>query len=608
MADQTSRRRRRDDSDDDEAVNHRAAKRTRSSAKRSMGEASHNFEAHSQAMVEALKDAGGRIQRHIANLPARAVQIDERGQQVLRERQPPKTFNGLLHMLPTATIDDIWTREKEEEFETAFASSPYRRFMRSNASFPANTNHNYWTMWKTIPRLRNCFPTDIIGPKSYLKYEIDVDVGGGEMRPDPRWSSGFCERLTDLALGSPCGANMGLLGLLIRYTVADRLDDRRQMPLDDHHTRDQFFHDLAARVKRENHTRSLRHLHADLRQDWEEAGDFVPWVSDVMCSIEQLNESARSPQPTMPVPGEAFPEYAVQTIDLTRLTKACDQTGDLGYASLDTVEQRAAFIAHGRTKQDPLQHKNREQLNQLRIPLLKDEERFKARRILLSQLRRDNTSSSDSDPGSYAPQRESEQRESEEREFEDPDFLMHEDSEDPDFLTHGDTSEESIAESEVSWGGCSGEGSLRPHTSDDDNDDDDRGLDFVFDDEEEEGEEDHDLDHDHDLGPDHDHPDPNNEDPPITCPQSVSRKRRRAVPCGDQACRYVVQANPRNVLVTMGPWDIMAAAQPLNLLEARLSCAKRPTAAVQNTGNLPQGLAKNMNSMLLDLGRIGRLD
>ncbi len=88
----------------------------------------------------------------------------------------------------------------------------------------------------------------------------------------------------------------------------------------------------------------------------------------------------------MPTPRETFPEYAVQTADLTRLTRACDQTGDLRYANLSIVEQRGAFIAHGQKKLDPLQHKTRDELNMLRIPLLEEEERFKAKRILfLSQ-------------------------------------------------------------------------------------------------------------------------------------------------------------------------------------------------------------------------------
>ncbi|KAI0904521.1 hypothetical protein F4823DRAFT_614631 [Ustulina deusta] len=67
-------------------------------------------------MVEGLKKAAGRIQNHIAQVPDRTVQIDEQGQKVIQERQPPTTMCQLIDMLPTAAIDDIWTHEEEERF------------------------------------------------------------------------------------------------------------------------------------------------------------------------------------------------------------------------------------------------------------------------------------------------------------------------------------------------------------------------------------------------------------------------------------------------------------------------------------------------------------
>lgn len=102
-----------------------------------------------------------------------------------------------------------------------------------------------------------------------------------------------------------------------------------------------------------------------------------------MLSVEELNNSGRSAQPTMPTLGEDFPEYPIVRPDLIRLTKACNMTGDLGYAPLETIEQRAAFINQGRTRQDSLETDNYNQLNALRIPLLAEEERFKAKRVLL---------------------------------------------------------------------------------------------------------------------------------------------------------------------------------------------------------------------------------
>ncbi|GAW26789.1 hypothetical protein SAMD00023353_4900890 [Rosellinia necatrix] len=374
-------------SDDDEPDHTLPLEKEARSAKRTISEDGHSFETNVDTMVEALKKTSTRLQKHIAQVPDRAVQIAERGKEVMTETYPPKTFEGLLDMLCPAKIDDVWTREEEERFQNDFAANPYRRFMESDAALPPKSNHNYWTMWEMIPRVRNCFPSDIIGAKALTTYGVDVDIGGGVMKPDPRWSSGFCERLTDLAMGSPCGANTRLLALLIRYVVADRLDDRREVHFGDHQTGDRFFGELESRVKRANSTESLQDIHAELRRDWKREGTYVPFASDIMRSIEELNGPVRSAQPMMPTPREGAPEYAVQTTDLTTLIKACDQTGDLGYANLSTVEQRAAFVAYGRTKQGPLQHKDGEQLNRLRIPLLEEGERVKARRILYRQRR-----------------------------------------------------------------------------------------------------------------------------------------------------------------------------------------------------------------------------
>ncbi|GAW19513.1 hypothetical protein ANO14919_090000 [Xylariales sp. No.14919] len=368
--------------------------RSRYSASRAVGANSRKFQKTVDKMTQGLGNVPGRVQGLVAKVPDRVVDIIEQGQKVLTARQPPKSINALLGMLPAVTIDGAWTAEEEQRFQVAFG--PYRQFMLSEDAIPPVSNHHYWTMWKTIPRLRNCFPTDIVGPKTHLTYSAHVDIGG-VTKPDPRWSAVFCTRLTDLALGSPCGANMSLLALLIRYTVADRLDDRREVPLDDHRTGNRFFDELGARVRSENSARPLRDLHAALRQDWERAGVYLPWESDVMRSIEQLNDAVRSPQPTMPAPGEAFPEYAVETADLTRLARACDQTGDLGHPDISTVEQRAAFLAHARTKQDPLQHRDRHELNSLRVPLVEDQERFKARRVRTGQPQATSAPSPSSD-------------------------------------------------------------------------------------------------------------------------------------------------------------------------------------------------------------------
>ena len=245
---------------------HLPARRHPSSVNRSVGHLGANYEANRNLFIQGLGTLPGPIQNHVAPLAARAGYITQQGYIKMKGTHPPKTWDGVLALLPRPIIDNIWTNEKEEQFQAGFAADPYRLFLETAPSFPAS-DRSYWAMWRTLYRLRNCFPTDIIGAKNQLKYAEEVDVGGGIMKPNPRWSPRFCHQLTQLALGSPCGANMGMLALLIRYTVADRLDDRRKMSFEGHKTKDGFFADLGALVQRENDTRSLRDLHAQVRRD-----------------------------------------------------------------------------------------------------------------------------------------------------------------------------------------------------------------------------------------------------------------------------------------------------------------------------------------------------
>ncbi|KAI1401602.1 hypothetical protein F4819DRAFT_316837 [Hypoxylon fuscum] len=52
-------------------------------------------------------------------------------------------------------------------------------------------------------------------------------TGEEEEGGNPNWTRSFCEALDKLVVASPCGDDMGLLGLFIRYTVACRMSPRR---------------------------------------------------------------------------------------------------------------------------------------------------------------------------------------------------------------------------------------------------------------------------------------------------------------------------------------------------------------------------------------------
>ncbi|KAI1302450.1 hypothetical protein F5Y03DRAFT_361564 [Xylaria venustula] len=161
-----------------------------------------HWDTSSQKILQDLKKVEGRLLPRIAAIPELAKEVYDAGEKTMREERPPRSHQDLLDMLPTVTIDNVWTQEKEDSFQEAFAADPYRRLLESAEAHPTKSNHNYMTMWKSITQVCNCFPSDIVGVKSHTEYGVDVDVGNGVMKPDPRWSLGFCERLTQLALGS----------------------------------------------------------------------------------------------------------------------------------------------------------------------------------------------------------------------------------------------------------------------------------------------------------------------------------------------------------------------------------------------------------------------
>lgn len=138
----------------------------------------------------------------------------------------------LRSRLPCAEdhYDDVWGEEEEEELLASFPEDDAYRVYVSTRDHGITTS--YFAMWRKICRLRGCFPEQIIRAKHYLEYGEQVQVARGLWKPDPNWTKNFCRILEVLVIYSPCGDNMSLLGLFIRYAVACHTD-RRRVPVHD---------------------------------------------------------------------------------------------------------------------------------------------------------------------------------------------------------------------------------------------------------------------------------------------------------------------------------------------------------------------------------------
>lgn len=104
----------------------------------------------------------------------------------------------------------------------------------------------------------------------------------------------------------------------------------------------------------------------------------MPWASDVMTRVEEMNDAVGREGPTMWQAGENFPMYDVFPEDLSMLIRACNDLSDLGYRNLQTVEHKAFMVSQGRPKVD--KPTNFDEIKALVGPLLLSDMRCQAMR------------------------------------------------------------------------------------------------------------------------------------------------------------------------------------------------------------------------------------
>ena len=133
-------------------------------------------------ITEALKELPGTVLRNFVAIPARLDGVHKEGKKHIEANYPMMTMESLKAMLPVPVFDDTWTQADEDALVGKFETDPYRAYVLSDAGKPSGNNTEFYPLWKILPRLRGCFPTDIIGEKTSLQFGMQVDIGGGEMR------------------------------------------------------------------------------------------------------------------------------------------------------------------------------------------------------------------------------------------------------------------------------------------------------------------------------------------------------------------------------------------------------------------------------------------
>ncbi|KAK9415014.1 hypothetical protein SUNI508_10619 [Seiridium unicorne] len=191
-----------------------------------------------------------------------------------------------LDLVPQPTYNALWGEIEETSFQSELAEDQCYQYIGS-LGLPSS-NNDFLPMWKRIVGYMRCFPTDIIGPQTYLEYagraKISVD---GASYPDPQWDATFCVRLARIALAGPCRGNPRLVAMFVRYLKACEINDRRRIPLD-HGTESRFLHRLCKQLATTDGRRSLPTIHQVVRREMTAEGMSLPWYSDVLRQIEKI--------------------------------------------------------------------------------------------------------------------------------------------------------------------------------------------------------------------------------------------------------------------------------------------------------------------------------
>ncbi|KAI1477375.1 hypothetical protein F4774DRAFT_389830 [Daldinia eschscholtzii] len=279
-----------------------------------------------------------------------------------KHRPMIKSVQDILDRISTAREDmgegGVWTQELEDELQQRLADDPYLDYL-ATSKLP-KSNERFIPMWKKICRVRQQCPSEIISPLKYLEYGATprVQLRDGTTKPDPVWSSSFCERLSRLVLSGPWKGNMDLLATFLRYSSACRVDDRRSVPLFMAYDNDDSLFVREVKKKLASHRdprKTIPRAHQDARREVRQRGVELPWYSQMMRNIEKL-----AFKPVTNPPGEdadEFPIYPATTEDLRTLERAVSNCTDLGRPMFHSVRDAARLVSHGRNYDHPKTYK-----------------------------------------------------------------------------------------------------------------------------------------------------------------------------------------------------------------------------------------------------------
>lgn len=220
-------------------------------------------------------------------------------------------------LIPQPTFDDLWTEQDEENLEQE---------AESDAEFQHRcTYQDYVTsVYKTAYKFMGCLATDIVGPKTYLRFHSDHATSRNRF-----WAAPFCQKLSAMIVQPVFKGDPGKLALAIQWTVICRTKDRRRWRLSGCGSDDPFLSILKAVVERsQDGTKSPRMLRRMALGIYKERHP-TQGLQDPLWSqfLQRIEEQAPRKKPPVEQEEDSqdfgdFPLYRVNATDLNNLMEA----------------------------------------------------------------------------------------------------------------------------------------------------------------------------------------------------------------------------------------------------------------------------------------------
>lgn len=234
-----------------------------------------------------------------------------------------KKFRDLI---PQPTFDDLWTEQDEENL---------KQEADRDAEFQHRcTYQDYVTsVWKTAYKFMGCLATDIVGPKSHLRFHSDHSTSKNRF-----WASPFCQKLSALIVQPIFQGKAGKLALAIQWTVICRTRDRRKWRLSGCGSDDPFLHILRPMVQQyQDGTKTPKKLRRMALEVYKSRHPTEGFQDPLWCQfLRRIEEQApKTKSPWEPEEdSQDFGEfllYRVNTTDLNNLMEAIAAVRMSGY-------------------------------------------------------------------------------------------------------------------------------------------------------------------------------------------------------------------------------------------------------------------------------------